>query len=93
MGTSKLVSKLDEFFDLSGKEQKKKQEKLLKIISKLDEKKAGIMEEMAVESEHDETSERFHELGNELKVIARLLKKARKHVYDKGAADQDKQGD
>ena len=82
MKTSKLISKLNEYFDLSGKEQAERQDKLLEFIGKLEDKKAGIMQEMAEESERDETSERFHELGSELKVVAKLLKKARKNRRD-----------
>lgn len=90
MGMNKLVHKLDEFFDLSKKEQKKKQDKLLKIISKLEEKKASVMEKMADESERDETSERYHELDSELKVIAKLLRKARKHSYEELQKNKDR---
>ena len=93
MGTNKLVSKLDDFFGLSKKEQKKKQDKLLNIISKLEKKKASVMEKMAEESERDETSERFHELESELKVIAKLLRKARKHSHEEVQKHKDNDQD
>ena len=93
MGMNKLVKKLDEFFDLSNKEQKKKQDKLLKIIGKLEEKKASVMQKMAEESERDETSERYHELDSELKVIAKLLRKARKHSHEENLKDKEKENE
>jgi hypothetical protein len=89
MATSNLVDKLEKFLNLSSKKQEEKQEKLIKIIRNLEEKKQGIMEDMAKESEHDETSERYNELNSELKVIARLLSKARKHVRDEKLRDQE----
>ena len=48
------------------------------------------MEKMAEESEHDETSERYHELDSELKVIAKLLRKARKHSHEEVQKNKDK---
>lgn len=79
MGTSKLMEKLNDFFDLSENKQKKKHEKLLKIIHKLEDKKARIEQEVKRESEIDETSSKFHDLSDELKVISKLIKKAKKH--------------
>ena len=80
MGTNKLVKKLEDFLVLSKRKQREKQEKLLKIISKLEEKKAGIQHQMVEESERDETSERYHQLDSEIRVVNKLLKKAHKHV-------------
>ena len=42
MDTTKLVGKLEEFFDLSKKKQRKKHDKLLKMIGNLEEKKAAL---------------------------------------------------
>jgi len=78
MGTSKLTDKLDEFFNLSKSKQKKKHDKLLKIIQKLDEKKLSLEHKMIIESEIDETSEKFNEVRNEFKAVSKLLKKAKK---------------
>jgi len=78
MGTSKLTDKLDEFFNLSKSKQKKKHDKLLKIIQKLDEKKLSLEHKMIIESEIDETSEKFNEVKNEFKAVSKLLKKAKK---------------
>lgn len=81
MGTNKLIEKLDEFFNLSEKKQQKKHEKLLKIISKLEIKKADLEKEVIAESETDETSERYQELSKQLKIISKLIKKAKKQIH------------
>ena len=73
------MQKLDDYFDLSKIKQNEKQDKLLKIISNLEQKKSELKERMALESEKDNTSEEFHDLQKELKVISKLLKKARHH--------------
>ena len=41
MDTTKLVGKLEDFFDLSKKKQRKKHDKLVKIIGKLEKKLVG----------------------------------------------------
>jgi hypothetical protein len=79
MNIDKIMSKLDEFFDQSASKQKKKHDKLLAIIEKLERKKAQLKEEMIIESEKNETSEKFHDMDKELRVITKLLKKAKKH--------------
>lgn len=78
MGTSKLTDKLDAFFNLSKSKQKKKRDKLLAIIDKLEEKKSNLEQEVVLESEMDETSEMFHDLRKELNIVSKLLKKAKK---------------
>ena len=45
MGTNKLLAKLEKFFDLSKKKQRKKHDKLLKIIRELEEKKSELEQE------------------------------------------------
>ena len=79
MNIDKVMSKLDDFFNQSASKQKKKHDKLLAIIEKLERKKAELKTEMIIESEKDETSEEFHDMDKELKVISKLLKKARQH--------------
>lgn len=79
MKIKKIIKKLDDYFDLSTKKQNEKQDKLLIIISNLEQKKLELKEKMVFESEKDNTSEEFHDLQKELKVIGKLLKKARHH--------------
>jgi len=79
MNIDKVMSKLDDFFNQSASKQKKKHDKLLAIIEKLELKKAELKTEMIIESERDETSEEFHDMDKELKVISKLLKKAKQH--------------
>jgi predicted solute-binding protein len=78
MSLSKLTDKLEEFFNLSKSKQKKKHDKLLKIIQKLYEKKSSLEHEMIIESEINETSEKFNEVRNEFNAVSKLLKKAKK---------------
>ena len=79
MNIDKVMNKLDDFFNQSESKQKKKYDKLLAIIEKLERKKAELKTEMVIESERDETSEEFHDMDKELKVISKLLKKAKQH--------------
>jgi len=79
MNIDKVMNKLDDFFNQSASKQRKKHDKLLEIIEKLERKKAKLKAEMIIESEKDETSEAFHDMDKELKVISKLLKKARQH--------------
>ena len=79
MNMNKWLKKLEDFFDLSKHEQEKKHKKLLKIIRKLEEKKLNLEEKMVRESKANETSRRYHDLTKELKVVSKLLKKAKKH--------------
>ena len=80
MGTSKLIQKLEDFFDLSEKKQHKKREKLEKIILKLQQKKAELEKEVIVESEIDETSTSYLDLMSQHKAISKLLKKAKRQA-------------
>ena len=78
MNTNKLLKKVNDFFDLSHKKQKKKHDKLLKLINKLQEKKSSLEEKIFIEGKLDDTSTRFLDLKSELKVISKLIKKAKK---------------
>jgi hypothetical protein len=82
MGTSKLMRKLEEFFDLSRSKQIKKRDKLDEFIARLDEKKAKLEAEMVTESETDETSEAHQELEKKHKAVSKLLKRARQSHHD-----------
>lgn len=84
MNIKKVMQRLDDYFDLSKKKQKEKHEKLLHIIARLEHKKTELKAEMIVESEKDTTTESFHDLQKELKVISKLLKKARQHDEPEG---------
>ena len=79
MNIKESMQKLDDYFNLSKKKQNEKHDKLLKIINNLEQKKAELKAVMIIESEKDETSEEFYNLKKELKVISKLLKKARQH--------------
>ena len=79
MNIKEVMQKLDDYFDLSNNKQKEKHDKLLQIITRLEQKKSELKTEMIIESEKDTTSEEFHDLQKELKVIARLLKKAKQN--------------
>ena len=78
MDTNELVEKLNAFFDLSKKKKRKKHKKLLKIVQKLEEQKSRLELEVVEESKRDDTSDRYRELSQELKVISKLIKKAKK---------------
>ncbi len=81
MATNNLVQKLEDFFDLSKKKQQKKQDQLLKIISNLEQKKVDLEQQVVLESEIDETSERYKELSKELRVLSALIRKAKKKEH------------
>lgn len=78
MSTSKLMGKLESFYNLSKSKQEKKHDKLIKIIEKLEEKRASLQQEVIKESEIDDTSSTYHDLSKELQVITKLIKKAKK---------------
>ena len=82
MDTAKLVKKLKNFFDLSKKKQRKKHDKLLKIIGKLKEKRSSLESELAKQAEIDASGERYHDLQQELQVIAGLIYKAKRQDLD-----------
>ena len=77
MDTDKLVARLEDFFNLSKKKQRKKHDKLLKIIAKLEKKKASLEIELAQQGKIDPRSERYHDLRQELQVISELVHKAK----------------
>ncbi len=79
MRINKMMQKLDDYFSLSKIKQNEKHDKLLKIINNLQEKKSDLKAEMIVESEKDDTSEEFYKLQKKLKVVSKLLKKAKQH--------------
>ena len=79
MQISKIMQKLDDYFSLSKIKQNEKNDKLLKIINNLQQKKSELKAEMIVESEKDDTSEEFYKLQKKLKVVSKLLKKAKQH--------------
>ena len=85
MDTNKLVGKLERFFDLSKKKQENKLDKLLKIIEKLESKRSKLEVEVMEESKSDETSARYQDLSQELKVISELIKKAKKKALSDSA--------
>ncbi len=76
MNINKLKKKLEDFFNFSKKKQKKKHDKFLKIVKKLEGKRSKVETELAKEGRHDESSKRYHELRHELKVIIKLIKKS-----------------
>ena len=86
MGTSKLIGKLEGFFDLSKNKQKNKHDKLLKIIAKLESKKSLLEVEVMEESKINDTSTRHHDLSKELQVLSELIKKAKKKALSDEAA-------
>lgn len=87
MKIKELVDKLDEFFDLSKKKQKKKHDKLLKIISSLEEKKAELKKELKKEGEKDISGDEYYNLCKEFKVVSKLIRKAKKHNGSENASE------
>ncbi len=85
MTIKKMLRKLDDYFNLPQKKQNEKHDKLVKIITKLERKKFELKAKMMVESEKDTTTEMYHDLQKELKVVSKMLKKARKHIVLKVA--------
>lgn len=77
MDTNKLVEKVEEFFDLSKKKQHKKHDKLLKIIHKLEKKQSTLEQKLQKEGQVDAGSSRYQDLQRELRVISKLISKAK----------------
>jgi len=77
MGTTKLVKKLEKFFDLTENKQREKHDKLLKIIHQLEEKKSRLEQKAQKEKEIDESSSRYQILKRKLLVISSLISKAK----------------
>jgi bacterioferritin (cytochrome b1) len=78
MKTNKLKEKLNEYLDLSKKKKRKKRDKLLKIIGKLENKKSKVEQEFVRESLIDKSSAQCKVLSDEVEVLSRLIKKAKK---------------
>ena len=78
MGIKKILNQLDDFFDLSKKKQKKKHEKLEKIIHSLEEKKAEIKTKIMNNDKKGRSSKKNYHLCKEFKVLSRLIYKAKK---------------
>jgi len=77
MDTSKLVEKVEGFFDLSKKKQQKKHDKLRKIIHKLEKKQSTIEQKLHKQGQIDAGSSRYQDLQRELRVISKLISKAK----------------
>lgn len=90
MDTTKLVEKLEDFFDLSKKKQRKKHDKLVKIIGKLEKKRIELETELAREADRGVDGERYHDLKQELQVISELIDKARQQD-EAGPPDADRE--
>lgn len=78
MSIKNILSQFDEFFDLSKKKQRKKLDKLSKIIESLEEKKALLKIEIQKESKINKASKKIYNTCKEFKVISKLIKKAKK---------------
>ena len=78
MSIKDLLSRLDDFFDLSRKKQKKKADKLAKIICLLEEKKAELKKAVKQETKSGNRRKKIDNLCKEFKVLARMIKKAKK---------------
>jgi len=79
MGTSKLIDKLDEFLDFPKKKRRKKHDHLLEIIAKLEKRKSKLQCEAKLEREDKKSRDRYRDLTRELKVVSKLIKKAKQH--------------
>ena len=80
MNSNNLIDRLDDFFDLSKKKQRKKHDKLLDIINTLQNKKSKLRRDLKKESKNCKNSDACKKLCREFKVVAKLLKKAKKHA-------------
>ena len=77
MDTNELIEKLEKFFDLSEGKQRKKHDKLMKIIHKLEKKKSRLEHKAQKERVSDATSSGYQDLERELQVISSLISKAK----------------
>ena len=77
MGTTKLGEKLEKFLDLSQSKQRKRHDKLLKIIRELEEKKSRLEQKLQEERELDANGDRCQGLERKLQVISGLISKAK----------------
>ncbi len=78
MGTSKLVEKLEDFFDLSKQKRRKKHDKYLKIVRQLEKRKSKLDKKIKREKAGDANSRRHKALIRELEVVSKLINKAEK---------------
>jgi len=78
MNLKDIIAMLDDYFDKTSSRENRTQDTLLTIINKLEQKQDELKAEMIKQSETDETSEAFHDMQKQLKVISKLLKKAGK---------------
>ena len=79
MNLNKYMDKLEDFLGLSEKKRKKKQDHLLKIINKLEDKKSSVKKKLKQESRKNKKSGTTNKLCKEFKVLTKLLKTAKKH--------------
>ncbi len=77
MSIKSLLEQMDDFFDLSRKKQRKKREKLDKLIVSLEEKKAKLKRKIRRETHKDKSSKKVYNLCKEFKAISRMIKKLR----------------
>lgn len=77
MDTNELMEKLENFFDLSEGKQRKKHDKLMKIIRKLENRKSRLEHKAQAEREIDASSSCYQDLERELQVISSLISKAK----------------
>lgn len=78
MSIKDLLAQMDEFFDLSKKKQRKKHDKLTKLIDSLENKKTRLKKQIQKESKIDKDSKRIYNMCKEFKVLNKLIKKAKK---------------
>jgi len=78
MGINKLSRKVEDFFVLSSKKQRKKHEKLLEIVENLEKKRSELKKKLASVKKSKSKKSRYHELERELEVINGLIVKAKK---------------
>ena len=76
MVTTKLVEKMEKFFDLSEKKQRRKHDKYLKIVLQLEKRKFKL-EQKVKKERADANSRRYKDLMRELQVLTKLISKAK----------------
>ncbi len=80
MSIKSLLEQMDDFLDLSKKKQRRKREKLDKLIVSLEEKKAKLKRKIRRETHKDKNSKKVYNLCKEFKAISRMIKKAKKRA-------------
>ena len=76
MVTTKLVEKMEKFFDLSEMKQRRKHDKYLKIVLQLEKRKFKL-EQKVKKGRADANSRRYKDLMRELQVLTKLISKAK----------------